>query len=476
MCDCKSNRHTTKLFSYGDPLYDQGVIYTHKCCVCNEKIALEQRHQVDDGARFKPSAYPRLLKQLRKLVSPLEPCPQDHIIKRARGEKKNLLLQAKASLDLDPVDTRDGKVKMFLKDDKYPDTEDLCDLLGQPDDYKITPPRCIQYRNKRYCLQLATYMHPMEEMLYAKVDHLDTPYFAKSRNLMQRGEDLHNKWSGFSRPVAYLLDHSKYDAHVNPFLKRAEDQHTLWCYNSSPELRELLAMQMNNKGSTKNGTKYRTVATRMSGDQNTGVDNSKGNFAMICDVFDSFGVPYSVYIDGDDSVVITEGEVPIDLKRFQEFGMNTKLDVVKDFQDIDFCQCKPVYDGVGWRMVRNPLRTLARTPWTVKDLTVKQIPVYLASIGDCEVALGMGLPIGQFIGSKLAAMSKRRMHVDLQFQANKEFLRPGKAHLVEPSMECRLSYERAWGISVEQQMHIESLKLCPPVIRDYRIEEFPYMQ
>lgn len=478
VCDCSCTRKTTKLFSYGDPCLDSGCIYTHKSCVCNEEIALKQRHQVDDGERFDVSYYNRLKKQLRPLIYKLSPCSEDHVITRARGEKRALLLSAKISLDIEPIDLRvDGRVKMFLKDDKYHDCEDLFGYLGQTEPIKYTPPRCIQYRNKRYCLRLATYLHPLEEKLYSHEDWTDTPVFAKARNLTQRGQDLYNKWDSFAFPVAYLLDHSKYDAHVNRYLKKLEDWHTAACYDNEPELVELLHAQSDNRGYTKNGTKYRTIYTRMSGDQNTGCDNSKGNYAMICDVFDELGVPYTIYIDGDDSVVITEGFVPLDPAIFKRYGMSTKLEVVTDFQDIEFCQTKPVFDGVSWRMVRNPARMLARTPWTVRNLTPKQVPKYLASIGDCALALGLGLPIEQYVGHKLSKLSTKRMRTELTYAANREFIKPGKAKLTPPNPECRQSYARAWGISVEQQLHIESkLAILQPTIRDYAVEEYPFTQ
>jgi hypothetical protein len=100
----------------------------------------------------------------------------------------------------------------------------------------------------------------------------------------------------------------------------------------------------------------------------------------------------------------------------------------------------------------------------------------MASLGDCEIATGMGLPIGQYIGAKLASLSHKRVVVDALRSANLEFVRPGKAKLTEPTEECRLSYQRTWGLSIEQQLHIEQMSLLPPTLGFYNIEEFPHAQ
>jgi hypothetical protein len=470
------NRATTKLFDYAGCQADFSI-YTHKGCVCNEKIALEQRHQVDDGTRY--TSRNKLRRFLRPIIRPVVPTTEEHIISRCAGGKKLLMTQAQETLESTPIKSSDGDVKMFLKDDKYHDAADLAELLGQSDPIKYTPPRCIQYRNKRYCLRLATYLHAIEQAVYQVNDISGTPTFAKSRNQTQRGEDLHAKWQYFANPKALLLDHSKFDAHVG--IELLELEH--WYYNKcipSEELRTLLSYQLDNKGYTKNGTRYRTAGTRMSGDQNTGLGNSLINYALLRAFCSYYKLEACYYIDGDDSVIIiNDVGKHYDLGFFEQFGMKTKLDSTLNFSDVEFCQCRPVFDGTNWRLVRNPYRMLARMPWTVKDnkqLGPKYVAKYLASIGRCEVALGMGLPIGQFIGQQLARLSNKSTRVDLQYVANREYVKPRNATFVPPSNMARESYAAAWGIPVEQQLEIErwevNLDIKPVDVN----EEHPFIQ
>lgn len=192
---CASKRQTTKLFDYSPPLIES-IVWTHKCCICNEVVALRQRHQVDDGSRYTSTL--NLKELLAERVCRLYTVSEDVIISRASGGKRRLLEEAKASLELYPLEQKDGRVRMFLKDDKSHELTYTC-------------PRCIQYRSKRYCLPLATYLHPLEHYIYSWKDSSDTPIFAKARNMQQRGSDIFAKFSMFNNPVAISLDHSKFD-------------------------------------------------------------------------------------------------------------------------------------------------------------------------------------------------------------------------------------------------------------------------
>lgn len=311
-------------------------------------------------------------------------------------------------------------------------------------------------------------------MVYGLVDEYGTRIFAKARNLMQRGQDLREKWESFRNPKALLLDHSKFDAHCSKPLLQLEH----WFYskcNSAPILRKLLKWQLINKGYTKNGTRYTTQATRMSGDQNTGLGNSLINYALLASFCQHHKLKASIYVDGDDSVIIYEDEgTQVDIGYFRQFGMVTKSAETDVFEHVEFCQTRPVYNGTTWACVRNPLRILARSQWTVKEQWARKPKVYLASIGRCEIALGMGYPVGQYLGSKLAAFSNKHIITDLEYCANRQFMRPRAAHVVPPTDECRASYELAWGLTPDEQLTIESLTLLPP--SESIAEEYPFRQ
>lgn len=436
--------------------------------MCNELVALKQRHQYDSGLRYRSNA--NLGKYLKPFIKRLTPCSEDHIISRCAGSKRKLMIRAKESLREYDVEDADGKVRMFLKADKAHEEYGTIPSYGAP--------RCIQYRNKRYCLRLATFLHPVEEHVYGMLDQSKTPIFAKSRNLVQRGMDLYEKFSHFNDPVILCLDHSKFDAHVGLELLRLEHTFYKRCYSSEDrqELSYLLHMQNRASGGTKNGTHYKTVGTRMSGDQNTGLGNSIINYAMLADFAKQEGLNACFYVDGDDSVIICENpHRAVSPAFFEQFGMSTKLEAcTTKFCELEFCQTRPVWDGVQWRMVRNPARLIARLQWAVQNITVGGRGKYLRSIGLCEMALGVGLPVGQYLGHLLSKQGKGYMVTGNHYAAQREFQRPQSVSLIPPTMEARLGYEETWGIPVSEQLEIERTGLTNPTIDESWTAEAPY--
>lgn len=455
---CASKRQTTKLFDYSPPLIES-IVWTHKCCICNEVVALRQRHQVDDGSRYTSTL--NLKELLAERVCRLYTVSEDVIISRASGGKRRLLEEAKASLELYPLEQKDGRVRMFLKDDKSHELTYTC-------------PRCIQYRSKRYCLPLATYLHPLEHYIYSWKDSSDTPIFAKARNMQQRGSDIFAKFSMFNNPVAISLDHSKFDAHVNKELLLMEHWFYEKCFPGDKKLKQLLSMQLLNVGTTKNGTKFVTPYTRMSGDQNTGCGNSLINYAMTLAMEKTLGIRMCYYIDGDDFIIFVDKSDAhlVRAEWYEQFGMKTKLDGhATSMEGIEFCQTRPVFNGVGYTMVRNPMRMLHRLPWYVGKIHPKHRVNYLYSVGLCELSLGMGLPVGQYIGQKLSRLDGKYIITPTHYSANKMAYKPGKAQLIAPSQAVRDSYEQAWGLTTQEQLRYESMDIVDPYLLAYD-EEF----
>lgn len=473
VCECSCKRQTYKLFDYGDSTYNVGSVFTHKSCVCNQKVALEQRHQVDDGSRYTTTR--NLRKHLRPLVRRVDQVDEEVVIAHGTPIQRRLYLAAQETLLYKPLCKKDGYLKMFLKDDKYMISSPLADVLGYKADDSLSAPRCIQYRNKRYGLRLGTYLLPIEKHVYTVTDSIGSRVFAKGRNSMQRASDLRKKWDAFSRPKAYLLDHSKFDAHITTELLDLEH----WYYKTccpSKELDYLLKAQLINKGFTANGTSYVTKATRMSGDQNTGLGNSLINYALLKDVFDRCNIKAYFYVDGDDSVVICDKAAILDHTLFAEYGMKTKMETTDCFEQVEFCQCRPVLlqDDV-YNMARNPMRLLLRLPWSTRPVAKRKLAAHLASVGRCEMAMGCGLPIGQFIGQSLSRLSTKYIITDSHNAAKLQRYHPQRVRVCEPSELTRLSYQEAWGICPELQRHIECIGITLKVSSVEDVEERPFV-
>jgi len=156
--------------------------------------------------------------------------------------------------------------------------------------------------------------------------------------------------------------------------------------------------------------------------------------------------------------------------------MKTKIEsVTKEFRNTEFCQTRPVFDGNTWRMVRNPWRMLARVQWAIQAPSLRQKNKYLRSVGICEMALGVGLPIGQYIGQTLSKLGSGYMVTGNHHKAMMENMRPGKVRLIEPSMIARMEFQDTWGISISEQLRIERSNIILPTTENlYGYDEEPY--
>jgi len=453
---CESTRFTRKLFDWSD--WDQSIVWTHANCVHNETIALSQRHQVDDGSRFNKAVFPEFMEKLMRLKKDCEPISKLAQASRYSGAKKRLALDAIEDLKVNALDIfKDSKVRMFIKDDKYHTPE-------------VKPGRSIQFRSKRYAITLAQFTTPLEEKIFSHREG-GIRVFAKGQNLQQRAETLRQMWDNYVNPVAWNLDHSKFDAHVSRELILAETKLYGECYENSGHknyVKNLMRAQMINRGSTMNGTKFKTVATRMSGDQNTGLGNSVLNYAMISCVLKWCGVRANMYIDGDDSVVVMDqcDRNKVDAKLFGHFGMVTKSEFVDQFEHIDFCQTRPVWNGLEYILCRNPDRILSRINWLVRKQPSSIDSVYLKSVFLCESALNEGLPVMGPLFSRLASSIQTRknklMDVETDYQVKLLNKVKGRVYERECTYESRVSFEEAWGICPERQIELESMYTLSP--------------
>jgi len=404
---------------------------------------------------------------LAKHVFYATPVSEQFIINKAPDVRRRKALEvARDSLAIYPLEPKDGRVKMFLKPDKYHTAE-------------YGAPRCIQYRDKRHALPLATYIHPIEHEMFNWEDDSGTSIFAKSKNHIQRGNDIAAKMQYFTNPIAISLDHSKFDSHVNLKLLRLEHWFYSKCYPGDRLLKQLLKMQEENSGSTRNGTLYKTKATRMSGDQNTSCGNSLINYAMTLALKEHLKIKMAMYIDGDDFIIFVDkvNEHLITPQWYEQFGMKTTLESAATvIEHVDFCQCRPVFNGNGYTMVRNPHRMLSRIQWYVGRIDSKYKLSLMKSVGMCEKSLGMGLPVGQYVGDTLSQLKGRYVVTGQHHAASKMPFRPAKAKLLPPSLATRMSYEEAWGISISQQIAYESmtLQLNPEVVAE-QYEEQPFV-
>lgn len=443
-----------------------------KPCVCNVLNALEMR--VGKCTRKPDEKY--IIKNLSPLVDVLAaycqagPCKYEDVYahysgpKRARYQRAhvNLLKQGKI------VREDQAKVKMFVKMEAY------------KFDYEKPYPDCraIQFRSFEYTLQLASIIRRAEHRMYLAAD---VPgfgvgrHFGKNMSPRALGQALRRTYDSLPGCKILLLDVSRFDAHVSPeLIKNVE--HRFWKKATHhPQLNELLKWKLRNKGSARVGddwVTYEVNGERMSGDADTGGSNSIDMAAALGSLCKVNGIhEFGMNVNGDDSVLFYCGNLSDEavLKHFNSIGMEVKIDGRPErFEEIDYCQARPVRIDGGWTMVRNPSKVLTKVGFTHKRQGVSNYlkRVYTTCLG--ELALARGVPILQPYLERILFLTKSQMN---KRSAKRPILKSAitdsyrlsgwlpsdwqSGRTLPISIEARASFSRAFGVSITEQLAME---------------------
>lgn len=393
--------------------------------------------------------------QLSKSVGFQSPVTHDQFVDFYKGPRRLTYSRAVAGLALLPVRPRDAMLKTFVKAEKI-------NLSLKPDPV----PRVIQPRDPRYNVEVGKYLRPVEKKIYEAIDDLfGSPTIMSSYNAFTLGRVLKDKWDNFIDPVCVGLDASRFDQHVSKQALKFEHKLYDMIFHSG-ELRRLLQLQLDNRGiavAADGHFFYRKSGCRMSGDMNT----SLGNKIIMCLMAKSFIDSKRCRIDfannGDDCLMFLEKS---DLKQlhnltdyFKRFGFNIVLEKpVFEFEQLEFCQSKPVCCNNIWRMVRN-VRTCISKDVTCVSLghDVKQYRAWLFDVGTCGQAVASDVPVlGRFYDML------RRIGEEGSYQAGyKEYswyrVASRGTSCVHPETDAygRYSFWLSTGITPDHQVELE---------------------
>lgn len=336
---------------------------------------------------------------LFKLLPTTAPISHQQFVESYKGRKREVYQRALEELQLGTTTTQeDAEVKVFIKHEKTDRTS------------KRDPvPRVISPRNPKFNVRLGRYLKPIEERIFKSLGKLfGHRTVMKGMDVVQTAKVMKEKWDMFSQPVAVGLDASRFDQHVSLDALKWEHDVYLHCFRQKKHkerLQRILACQLNNKcvGYAEDGVlRYTTEGTRMSGDMNT----SLGNCVLMCSMIHAYladrGIKGQLANNGDDCVVFMEKD---DLGKFStglfdwfwNMGFNMAIEApVYEFSRIEFCQCKPVFDGSDWRMCRNPTTAIAKDAVLLhSNVSSNFFRLWLNAIGEGGLSLAGGMPIFQ---------------------------------------------------------------------------------
>lgn len=437
---CHHSRFMTECFDVG---CDKIISFSR--CTSNEYKSIVNRHVVpqldctDEAVGKMFVVADRIIEILRPYG--LQPLSRTEVIEtrppRIKKRYRNVLYN-----DLSP-----GMGKSFIKFEKKELDYDKSIFADEE------VPRLIQYRSSSYTLELARFTVVMEKALQQCMDdvpdNFGLPFIAKGLDPIGRAKLLRKMWSHFRDPVAHLIDHSKFDSMVNCYHHYVERKIMVDVFQSKL-LGWLYKQQVNNRFISQNGIKYDFPFRRCSGDANTSLGNSLINYCILRSCYPDA----AIVVDGDDSVVIT-GTVSSKID-FTEFGMKTKHEEVTCFEQIEFCQSRPVHTPIGWVMCRNPLRAIARM--NVRLGKQPNLRDWFWTVGVGEGLCSAYMPI-------ITSMAKRFRKQGWGGKYALWMLEAGERYRIRTSMyssrfyypddSTRASFAIAWGISPDLQRHWE---------------------
>lgn len=459
----ESRRTLTRIVPPIPGLYN---CYAHANCVCNELISATNR-VVGKVPLPTHAGLTQLKRAMRKLVRhmpPVDPMTKLEFLAGYAGPRLRRYEAAFESLDVTPLERKDGNVSAFIKAEKTDPSK------------KVNPdPRMIQLRNARYNVIVGKYMKRIEHHLYTLLSPTNTRMVAKGLNASERGELLEEKLRYFRNPVVYSIDGSRWDKHIDVRILDIEHSfYKILCKDA--EFAQALSWQRTNKTRTSGGVKYKSKGKRMSGDMNTALGNCLLMCLMSMTACEQLGLgKWDILDDGDDCLIIVERSEEWRLRgltrKFLEFGQEIKLENRStDIHGVEFCQSKIVYIDGKPRFVRNWKKCLSGDTSGVKywgDPNICQS--MFATIGTCSLAMFAGVPIMQ--EHALACLrigGKARLRMDLATQdavahryrteLGKDWVQTAQKKATETfvTAEARASFAQSFGLTVEEQFDIEA--------------------
>lgn len=391
------------------------------------------------------------------------PIAREQFLAYYTGRRLGVYQRAVMSLEERPLTKGDfGVKKAFVKAEKI-------NFSAKPD----PAPRVIQPRDPRYNVEVGVYLRPLEHAIYKAIQEVfGGPTVMKGYSAEQVAEHMRGMWDSFSDPVAVGLDASRFDQHVRPEMLRWEHSVYKQCFAKADrkKLAWLLEGQIKNKcylQADDGRLRYHVDGSRMSGDMNTAL----GNCLIMCALVHRLGLERSVKLrlanNGDDCVVVLERR---DLARFVDgiqswfrtYGFSMKVEEpVGVFEQIEFCQAHPVYDGDKWVMVRNVATTLSKDAVCVnRDYghgpAAKK---WLGAVGECGLAMTGGIPVVQehyaaFVRNGSSGLGENAVWTETGMY----YLSRGlQREYREPTEAARVSFWLAFGVSPTQQVAYEEL-------------------
>ncbi len=330
-------------------------------------------------------------------------------------------------------------------------------------------PRIISPRSYGFNYLLGRYTVAVEHKIFDALACLftGTPVIAKGLTQQRKAELIVEKLKpGY---VCVGLDASRFDQTIGEQLLQAEHHLYKLLFPGDKLLRDLLAMQLDNRGRARcnDGTvKAYIGAMRCSGDQNTSLGNCVVSCMLAAAYYAENGlVGCDILNDGDDLLMFVPKTQLHRLKNlsewYLEWGLRMKVeDPAEEPEDVEFCQGKPVYGPDGWVLVRD-YRKVFNTDYSGNSAidSFDKYLVHIRNVGLCGMSMAAGIPVLQeyhMLGIRCGKTGK--WNTDFTGRAYQMKIQQRAGCLTARRVVAtatRISFEKAFGLTPPMQEAIE---------------------
>lgn len=331
-------------------------------------------------------------------------------------------------------------------------------------------PRLIRPFHPVFNLAFGTFVYPLEKCLYSAIDGLyGCPTVTKGLNGTEVAKAIHHKWSMFSDPVCLITDMSRFDQHCSvEAMRLVRDLCSRALSKAGANVREFVELwtlteQTRGMVLCDDGV----VSYRVRGGLNSGLSStSLCGVTIVCLLLRAYclsvGVNHQLISAGDDTNVIIE---KVDLPLFADLpafclraGFTVKIDgVAGEMEQIDFCQARPVWDGLNWVMVRDPRVVVTKDLLTSKRFSREgDIARYARAISDCGISLCGGIPVMQSFYLMLRRAAGNVKATALERNGFYFLCRNMDRGVSGVTNDARVSFYKAFGMDVWRQQTLEA--------------------
>jgi hypothetical protein len=211
----------------------------------------------------------------------------------------------------------------------------------------------------------------------------------------------------------------------------------------------------------------KNISARMSGEMCTSLGNGFSNLMFMLFVLKDAGC-YNVngVVEGDDGLFVFDGPIPTSLN-FADIGLNIKLIVVDDLAKASFCGL--VFDTTDLINIADPMKILAQTGFSTQQYVFSKSKVLRGLLKAKAFSLAYQYPgcpiISSFSRYLLRVLADdyvyfKKGNTDYTDLLQKEAFNFWKTHAdvlsIETGMNTRMLMEQVFGISIPHQLHMEN--------------------